>query len=492
VSASARAADDAPPPVATILAAYDRATHGSDVDTVESSGSISGEGLTGEFHSWRSGDRERDDEGLGPRLETTLRLGNRIFVRNSNGNVHELTGFLRRRALTSDFIDSGKFVHAPQRARFVGTGNIEGRRTWNVEINAEGGEPETLWIDAQSGLPLRTEYLDGDGPTYVDLSDWRDVDGMKIAFHSVTTDGEHDFDTVQQTAWVKFGQPIDPQVFAPLQARQLIADGVQTLPLLDDGTRIACRVAIAGRNYAFLIDSGAGNVLLDSRVAKEAGLGEQGALEVRGATRAGGMHVAQLPRLTIGTAALEGLIVSTLDLGAASGRMRIDGILGYPFFASSLVQLDFAHHVMRFGSPGSFVPGGDRIELDTDREIPEAVFRINGTISAPFIIDTGNSGEVLLYSPFIDTHPRLAPAAGAASSSYVGVGGANRTISTRLDAFRMGSTTLQGQNADVIVAKNGAFADRVDAGNVGLGVLRKFTVTFDFTNHAMYLEHPTP
>jgi hypothetical protein len=489
-SAIARAGDD-PPAIATVLAAYARATHGSDVDTVETSGTLSGEGLTGEVHSWRSGDRERDDESLGPRLETTLRVGDRVWVRNSNGNVHELTGVLLRRALTAEFVDSNAFVKAPDRVRFTGFGAIAGRRTWNVEVNAVGGEPETLWIDAQNGLPLRTEYLDGDGPTYVDLSDWRDVGGMKLAFHSVTTDGDHAFDTIEQVAWVKLGQPIDPAIFAPLEGKRLIADGAQTVPLLDDGSRISCRVTIAGQSYSFLIDSGSGNVLLDSRVAKAAGLGEEGALEVRGAVRTGGMHVAQLARLSIGTASLDDLIVSTIDLGAAAGRTRIDGILGYPFFASSLVQLDFAHHVMRFGPPGSFVPAGDRIPLDTDREIPEAVFRIDGKVDAPFIVDTGNGGGLLIYAPFLTGHPGLAPAAGSGPGSYIGVGGTATTYSTRLDTFALGSTTLDNQSADVIVAKNGAFADRVDAGNVGLGLLRKFVVTFDFANHALYLA-PNP
>jgi hypothetical protein len=488
-STIARAVDE-PPPVSAMLAAYARATHGVDVDTIETDGTIAGEGLTGTFHSWRAKDRERDDDSLGPRSETTLRLGDRIFVRNSNGNVQELTGVLRRRALTADFVDSGAFLKAPERSHFTGFGAIGERRTWNVEVNADGGEPETLWIDAETGFPLRTEYLDGDGPTYVDLSDWRTVDGMNIAFHSVTTDGEHEFDTIQQTTDVKLGQPVDPAVFAPLVGKQLVAAGVQTVPLLDDGTRVACRVAIGDKPYAFLIDSGSGNVLLDTRVAQDAGLGEEGALEVRGATRSGGMHIARLPQLTIGTAALDDLIVSTIDLGAGAGHMRIDGILGYPFFASSLVQLDFPHHVMRFGPPGSFAPTGDRITLDTDREIPEAVFRVNG-IDAPFIIDTGNSGDVLLYSPFVDAHPRLAPPAGAAGGSYIGIGGADRTYGTRLESLRLGSILIPGQSADVIVAKNGAFADRVDAGNVGLGVLRKFVVTFDFANHAMYLERPT-
>jgi hypothetical protein len=266
----------------------------------------------------------------------------------------------------------------------------------------------------------------------------------------------------------------------------LIADGVQTVPLLDDGSRIGCAVTIAGKTYTFLIDSGSGNVVLDTRVAKDAGLAGAGALEVRGAARTGGMQVARLPRLGIGTAELDDLVVSTIDLGPAAGSMRLEGILGYPFFASSMVQLDFAHHVMRFGPPGSFAPAGDRIELDTDREIPEATFRIDA-VDAPFIVDTGNSGGLLLYAPFVAGHPEIAPAAGGASS-YHGVGGSDRTYNAHLASLRLGSTVLAGQTVEVIVAKNGAFADRIDAGNVGLRVLRSFVVTFDLANRAMYLD----
>jgi hypothetical protein len=465
--------------------------HGPDVQTVETSGTISGEGLTGTFHSWRDGDRERDDESLGPRSETTLTIGDRVWVRNSNGNVQELTGVLLRRARTNTFVDSEAFVKAPQRARFTGFGDVDGRRTWNIEVTAPGGDPETLFVDVLTGRPLRTEYLDGDGPTDVNLSDWRTIEGMQIAFHAVTTDGDHAFDTVQQTTSVVLGKAIDPATFAMLQGQRLIAAGVQTVPLIDDGSRIACNVAIAGKTYTFLIDSGSGNVVLDARAAKNAGLAQSGALEVRGAARAGGMQVAMLSQLTIGSAALDDLVVSTIDLGSASGRMHIDGILGYPFFAASMVQLDFAHHLMRFGQPGSFAAPGDRIALDTDREIPEAVFQMNGALDAPFIVDTGDSASVLLYGPFVALHPALAPQTSAGGSSFIGIGGADRSYSTRFDAFRLGTTTLVNQPADVIVAKDGAFADRVDAGNVGLGVLRKFTVTFDYGDHALYLEHTT-
>lgn len=473
--------------VSTILHAYGRATDARDITTLETAGTVTGEGLSGDFHSWRSGTDELDVENLGPRSETTLRLGDRLWVRNANGNLRQLTGVLFRRALTDEFIASGAFVRTPNNARFVGFGEVGARHTWRLEVAAKGGEPETLWIDTQSGLPLRTEYLDGDGPTYVDVSDWRTVDGRKIGFRSVTTDGDHAYDIVEQTTSIRIDGPIDRAKFAPLTGRTLQAADVQTVPLLALGAHLGCTVTIAGKPYTFLIDSGAQNILLDSKVAADAGISEVGALEVRGATRSGGLHVAHLPRLSIGTASLDDLIVSTLGLGPSLGTLHIDGILGYPFFASSIVELDPAHHTLRFGPPGSFEPQGERIAVDVDREIPEATLRIDDRIDAPFMIDTGNSGELLFFRNFLERHPGLLPATGPASMNF-GVGGSNRTYRAQLDELRLGGIALYRQNVDVVLATAGAFADRIDAGNVGLGVLRNFTMTFDLGNGALYLQ----
>jgi hypothetical protein len=51
----------------------------------------------------------------------------------------------------------------------------------------------------------------------------------------------------------------------------------------------------------------------------------------------------------------------------------------------------------------------------------------------------------------------------------------------------MGGFDLYHRSVDVVLAKSGAFADRVDAGNIGLGVLRNFVATFDLANASMYL-----
>jgi predicted aspartyl protease len=483
--AAAKRTDDVA--VTTILAAYDNATHSADVRTFAAEGTVSGEGLTGTFSSWRDEKHERDEDSLGPRHDTTLRLGDRIYIRNSNGNVRELRGYLRRRALTEQFVDSGDFVKHPERAHFVGWGQLNGKDVWRLEVTATGGEPETLWIDPSTGLALREEYLDGDGSSYVDYADWRVVQGRTIPFRSTMSDGDHRFDTVEQTTSARIDAPIDPAVFAPLTGRTLNTDRVHTVPLIERDGHVGVTVRIADHNWFFLLDTGAQSILVDSRVLRAGGIDGAGQMEVRGAKRTGGLSVATLPSIAIDGARMDDVVVSSIDIGKNLGGSRIDGILGYPFFASALVEMDFADNVMRFGPPGSFVPRGMRLELDVDRELAEATLRLDDRIDAPFIVDTGNSGEMFLYEPFLEKHPGIVAFSNVPTWNY-GLGGANAAYRTSLARLQLGGISLYNRTVDVVLAKQGAFADRVDAGNVGLGVLRNFVATFDMGGGALYLQ----
>ena len=185
-------------------------------------------------------------------------------------------------------------------------------------------------------MPLRLEYLDGDGPSFVDYADWRDVKGRKIAFRNTLTDGDHRFDTVQQTTSVRLDEPVDPAAFAPLVPRLLATDRVHTIPLVERGGHVGVTVRIANKDWFFILDTGAQSILVDSAVLKAAGVDGAGALEVRGASRSGGLTVATLPRLEVDGANMDDVVVSSLDIARnLGGGLRIDGILGYPFFASA-------------------------------------------------------------------------------------------------------------------------------------------------------------
>jgi hypothetical protein len=481
-----------PPSLRTVLAGYARAMSDPgavDLVHVQTLGTLAGEGLTGTFGSWQQGDSERTDEVLGPRVERTLRVGNRLIAQDANGDVRQLTGVLARRDLTQRFIDSGEFARHPERLVLLGGTFVDGRPAYALDVTADGGETETLYLDASTDLPLRVAYDDDDGRTTVDLSDYRTIGGHRFAFKSVESDGDRAFDVTQLTTSVSLDVPIDPAQFAPFVPRAVDMSAPVTSPLEVSQGHLFAPVRIAGRTFRFLIDSGSQDIVVDAHVAAQLGLRPIGAIEASGATRTGGLQVARLNDLTVGGAHFRNLVVSTIDLGASTdGAFRIDGILGYPFFAQTMVRLDVANRTIAIGPPGSLPVAGDRIAIDLDRLFPEAQFGVDRTLVASFIVDTGSAAELLLYKPFVEKHPGIVPFKSADRSSY-GIGGETRSYLSALDEIDLGDTPIYHADADVMLANSGAFADRFDAGNVGLGVLKNFVVTFDYASGAMYLEH---
>ncbi len=479
------------PDVAMLLARYQRAVADAGVAPIAhmaTKGTIAGAGLTGEFRSWVASDRERTEQNLGPRSESTLRVGERIWYADADGDVREFTGVLARRERTQHFIDSGAFASAPERCVSRGLALVHGVATYALDVTAPQGETETLYLDAASGLPDRVAFDDDDGRTTIDMNDYRTVAGRRFPFHLLTSNGDHAFDLVQTTQSIDVVTQVSGDTFAPLVPRRIAMTSPQTISIDVREGHAYAPVTIGDRTFTFLLDTGAQNVLIDKHVAADLGLAATGALEASGASRTGGLQLARVRELAIGTGTLRDLVATTIDLGASTvGAFRIDGILGYPFFASATVRIDLARKLMTFGPPGSFVPGGDRIALELDRAFPEARLHLNASTEAPFIVDTGNAAELLLYKPFVDRHPGIVPFSRETRHSF-GIGGATVSYRTALERLDVGSTAIYHVETDVMQATRGAFADRFDAGNLGLGVLKNFIVTFDLANGAMYLE----
>jgi predicted aspartyl protease len=478
------------PDLRDLLSRYARAVDDAgspEIERFESTGTLTGGGLAGTFHTWIDGDRERTDQNLGPRDEKTLRIGERLWFADSDGDVREFTGILARRARTQRFIDSGDFAQAPDRCALRGRQTIGGRQTFAVDVTAQDGETETLYLDAQTSLPVRIAYDDDDGRTTIDLSDWRSVGGHRFPFKTVASDGDHAFDTTETTATVDLTPTIDPAVFAPFVARRIELTAPDTVAVQYHDGHLFAPVRIANHDYTFLLDTGAQNILIDKRVAADLGLNAVGSLEASGATRTGGLQLAKVDELDIGRARLRDVVATTIDLGASTdGAFRIDGILGYPFFAASTVRLDPDARTMTLAVPGSLTPQGEKIPLQVDRAFPEAELRVNSTTQAEFIIDTGNAGELLLYKPFVDKHPGIVPFTTNSRKSF-GIGGETASYRSALERLDLGTIPIYHADTDVMLATSGAFADRFDAGNVGLGLLRNFQITFDLANAAMYV-----
>jgi hypothetical protein len=92
-----------------------------------------------------------------------------------------------------------------------------------------------------------------------------------------------------------------------------------------------------------------------------------------------------------------------------------------------------------------------------------------------------------LYRPFVERHAGIVPFTSTERRSF-GIGGETQSYRTSLDELEIGGTSLYHVDTDVMLATSGAFADRFDAGNLGLGVLKNFVVTFDYGDGAIYVE----
>jgi hypothetical protein len=143
--------------------------------------------------------------------------------------------------------------------------------------------------------------------------------------------------------------------------------------------------------------------------------------------------------------------------------------------------------------PKKFDPkdAGTPVKFTFNGSIPEVMGTFEG-IPAKFDIDTGARSELTLTKPFAEknklraTHPK-----GVEAADGWGVGGPSRGYVTMGKNMTLGDVKLDNVVTSLATQDKGAFAGADYSGNVGGGILKRFTVTFDYDNMVMYLKPRT-
>ena len=101
------------------------------------------------------------------------------------------------------------------KARRVDDLSVDGRMLPVLDVDLKPGGPLMLVLDPQSGLIVRERYPAPDAAGQVEerFADYRDVDGVKVAF-SVTVAHPQRGEVVRIMRKVAFNVPIDPAIFA--------------------------------------------------------------------------------------------------------------------------------------------------------------------------------------------------------------------------------------------------------------------------------------
>lgn len=271
----------------------------------------------------------------------------------------------------------------------------------------------------------------------------------------------------------------------PVYARQEIVApaSVVEVPVRVVAGHVLVDVAIDGQGpFHFVFDSGASNVLTP-RAAKRLGL------DVRNnvvATGTGGDQLigsAKVRSIRLGSVELLNQTTYVLDLplGASDGP-PIDGLIGFDLLNRFPVQLDYIKATLSVftGANARYSGSSTPMRLSFRGRLPQVEGKIDG-ISGLFSIDTGSSGSLTLSAPFVAENDLAARYhATTRVMSARGVGGPVYALQTRAELLDLGTVTAKRPVTFLSQQTTGTSARKGTAGNIGFGILRQFTIYFDY------------
>jgi hypothetical protein len=261
-----------------------------------------------------------------------------------------------------------------------------------------------------------------------------------------------------------------------------------TLAFERERTHIVLTASIGRTPLRLILDSGAGGLLLDSRKLGAYGLKPTGKATVIGSAR----NVAQtilIPSLSFGAARLENIKGFAAPIPS---EMQADGLIGYDLISRLITKIDYTSGQVTLLPHTAFAPptGGNitMLPLQFEQNIPVTYAQVDG-IRGTFEIDTGASGSLILFKPFVEKHglrnryyPRIETITGK------GIGGYLEGDLVNLKELTLGGFTMTKVLTDLSRQTGGGFFSEVHAGNIGAEVLSRFTVTFDYPHKKLYLQ----
>ncbi|MFN0152263.1 MAG: aspartyl protease family protein [bacterium] len=471
-----------------------------DTRSLRITGRVFAIGLPGTFETLSAGAEQlvqRLDLGV-VTLSSGL-SGGEAWTVDPNGKTRTLVGEERREVISEAFMGSLAYLtDAGSAAVTELPAASDGAGAMRLSVSPPGGRARILVLDRENARLLRTiDVRDIDTMTVI-YDDYREVDGLMLPFRVRQTTGDPAHDIVMEIDRIERNVAIDASAFrmpsaAAADYRFASGDRAEDIAITTHGAHLLARVMVNGRGpYAFFLDTGAGATCIDEGVARDLGLEQAGAIEAKGIGGSVTVSYVRVDTLAIGTLSLLSQKLVAIPLANIPGieSMGVRGILGYDFFSRFVVRLDYERELLSIYAPGAFTPSttATAIPISLEGNVPSAAGVVDGRLEGVFRIDTGSGASLDLHAPFVARHRLLESAARVAHRPHAGVGGMQLSAVTRLSSFTLGPHVVRNLVVGLSESTDGVFATTKLAGNLGAGVLRRFTVIFDYEGKTMYVE----
>lgn len=190
------------------------------IETIHFTGriSIAGQNIGGDLAIWwKDGEFYMETTMVGLGRVRAGKQGDRVWSEDPILGLRTLTGKEAEQAQWQ----SALFLAADWERYFgnvqtTGERELDGKKVYDVKLTSNSGDEVVMTFDAESGLQVAMELAQaspmGPMPVKMKMEDYRDVDGMKVAFRQVT---DASLATMtQEVTKIEFNSPVDESRFA--------------------------------------------------------------------------------------------------------------------------------------------------------------------------------------------------------------------------------------------------------------------------------------
>jgi outer membrane lipoprotein-sorting protein len=490
-----------------IIAAAKAAVGGANWDTVKTwheTGTLSVGGIDGTYEVWLDLPDIRGAQSyiLGPAKGSQGWNGKVSWSTDASDQLRIETS---RESIASAVKDYYQETHAfffpdryPAETQYSGVKENDGKPCDVLTIKPRDADPFEVWFDQASHLIVRMVDLTGPQPQTSYFSDFRNVDGLLVPFQTRVSVGDSRYDQKIFSQKIDFNtevaaQRFDPpkQVLDPL----IFPDGQKEISaafrLINN--HIYLPVSLDGKTGDhFIFDTGAVNTV-SAELAKTAGIPTEGTLPGGGfgdSVAASGL--AKIALTDLAGAKLKDQVFASFDLGSLSKveGVACDGLVGYEIARRAIVKIDYANSKLTVISPDAFHPPKNAVKVPFkfNNHIPTVEGEIDG-LAGEFDIDTGNRGSLSIMRPFAEKNQlkEKYQATTEVVAGY-GLGGSARGLLVRPHTLKIGGVEVKAPVGLIELGQRGASAATQTAGNLGSGLLKRFTLTLDYPNQVLYLQ----
>ncbi len=461
-------------------------------------------GLTGKVKNYfKYPDKLRTDMDLKVMKQLTIYDGEKGWVQDANGQVRELAGMELEQTKSELYFSLCGYLF-PERAKgkveYLGREEAGGINYYVVQATPEGCDPVKMFIHPETYLIDKTVSKYDIVVATNFFSDYKDFGGVKIATSMVINMGDTAYDIRTTLTNIELNPELSGDLFkmpSPSEKDYHFPPDKTfvEIPFILNSNHIYIPVVVGGpKPLSFILDTGAGGPVLDIEITKELGLKIIGKFEGRGAGEGTQeVNFVTLESVRLGDLVIDSVSAATIGLKPLSKYegMPVEGILGYDIFSKFVVKVDYENQKLTLYEPSSFKYEGKGgiLPITLEESHPHIKAKVDDQYEGNFVIDTGARSSLVLSTPFVRKY-NLGAKTGKKIDVFsgIGIGGKAPGTVTRVKSIEIGKFNIPAPVTTLSSSEKGAFASEKIDGNIGGGILKRFTVIFDYPNQRMILE----